>query len=361
VKCMTHRTAGYEPNWDHAITDAGPDPLFVLRSTSAVMRSATEVAIDMDSVETIAAGLQAREAQPEWDASLHYRDTGPDGDERTAMWLLALDALNFCFWGQGSDPFVRWRVEWRGELVDGYVALVAALTKAAQRDFPLHDAHRLANVDFDAVAAILAPAEGHPVIPLLDERVRNLRELGQGLLSLDPDTPATNLIHQAHGSAIALVRDVVTRFPSFNDVSTWKRAETGLPGNEVRFYKRAQILAGDIAGGLAGSPMGSFHDLAQLTAFADYKVPQILRQMGIIRYSDTLAAKIAAREHLPAGSGPEIEIRAATIWGCELLRQALFRIGRDISAHELDWLLWTESQSLSGTGHPYHLTQTVFY
>jgi hypothetical protein len=358
---MTNRTSGHEPDWDQAISGAGPDPLHVLRSTASVMRSATDVAIDMASVETTASRLLARKAQPEWDESLHYRATGPDGDERTAMWLLALDALNFCFWGQGSDPSVRWRVEWRGELVDGYVALVAALTKAARSGFPLHDIHVLANVATEVVAAVLAPAEGHPVIPLLDERVRNLRELGRGLLTIGTDAPATTLIRQANGSAIALVRDVVQRFPSFNDVSTWDRAETGLPGNEVRFYKRAQILAGDFAGGLADSPLGSFHDLDQLTAFADYKVPQILRQMGIIRYSDALSATIAARKHIPARSTEEMEIRAATIWGCELLRQALANAGRDISAHELDWLLWTESQSLPGAINPYHLTPTIYY
>jgi hypothetical protein len=354
-------TSGTSPDWELVQTRTGPDPRHVLRSTAAVMRSATDVVIDMASVESTAVQLLARDSRPEWDESLHYRATGPDGDERTAMWLLALDALNFCFWGQGSDPSIRWRVEWRGELVDGYVALVAALTKAVQRDFPLPDARGLANIDFDAVATILAPAEGHPVIPLLDDRVRNLRELGQGLLSLDTDAPATALIRQANGSAIALVRDVVQRFPSFYDVSTWDRAETGLPGNEVRFYKRAQILAGDLAGGLAGSPLGSFHDLDQLTAFADYKVPQILRQIGVLRYSDALSAKISAGTHIPSGSSQEMEIRAATIWGCELLRQALARTGRNLSAHELDWLLWTESQSLPGRTHPYHLTPTIYY
>lgn len=350
-----------EPDWPRALGTIGPDPLHILRSTAAVMGTAADVAIDADAVEQVAQQLCERDATPEWDAALHYRATGPDGDERTAMWILVLDALNFCFWGQGSDPSIRWRVKWHGELVDGYVALVAALTKAMESGVPLYDASFLANVDSDTVAAILAPAEGHPPIPLLEARVRHLHQLGSGLLRLGNDTPASTLIWQANSSAIAFVRDIVVRFPSFNDVATWHRADTGLPGNEVRFYKRAQILAGDIAGGLSGSPLGQFHDLDQLTAFADYKVPQVLRQLGILRYSGTLSALIATREHLPAGSTSEIEIRAATIWGCELLRRALAASGRDIPAHELDWLLWTESQSLPGITHPYHLTPTVFY
>jgi hypothetical protein len=344
-----------------ATPDRSRDPLGVLRSTATVMRTARDVTIDMDAVDAAANTMEGQEQAPEWDAALHYRATGPDGDEHTAMWILVLDTLNFCFWGQGTDPSVRWRVDWRGELVDGYVALVAALTRAVENGVPLHDARFLASVDDDTLAAILAPAELHPPIPLLAERGRNLRELGRGLLDLESEAPATTLIERAGGSAITLVRDVVQRFASFNDVATWPRANTGLPGKEVRFYKRAQILVGDLAGGLGGSPLGVFDDLHQLTAFADYKVPQMLRELEVLRYSPALSATIETREHIVAGSSAEMEIRAGTIWGVELLRQALQGQGRELSAYELDWLLWTQSQAFPGAKHPYHLTPTIYY
>ena len=351
----------HTPDWTVALKEMGPDSLYVLRSTAAVMASANDVTIDMRMVETLADHIAHREASPHWDASLHFRATGPDADERTAIWLLILDALNFCFWGQGSDPSVRWRVEWQGDLTDGYMALTAALRRGVQERQELLSASWLAEVDPVDVLRLLRPAEGHPAIPLFDERVTNLRELGAGLLQVGGDHPASLLIRSVGGSAIGLVREIVRRFPSFNDVATWQYAPTGLPGNEVRFYKRAQILVGDLAGGLAGSSLGMFHDLDQLTAFADYKVPQVLRAPGILRYSDALSLRIDAREHLAPGSRSEIEIRAATIWGCELLRQALVRRNRIVAAHELDWLLWEQGQSLSGETAPYHLTPTIFY
>lgn len=349
------------PDWSLAAESVGHDPLHVLRSTAAVMASANNVTIDMSMVETLADQIVDRKASPEWDASLHFRATGSDADERTATWLLILDALNFCFWGQGSDPSIRWRVEWQGELTDGYMALAASLRRGVQERQELLSAPWLAEVDRVDVAHLLRPAEGHPAIPLIEERVRNLRELGTGLLQVGGDQPASTLIQSAGGSVIALVRDIVRRFPSFNDVATWPHASTGLPGNEVRLYKRAQILAGDLAGGLAGSPLGTFHDLDHLTAFADYKVPQVMRAIGILRYSDDLASMIASREHLAAGSRSEIEIRGATIWGCEFLRQALVRRDRIVAPHELDWLLWEQGQSLPKGTAPYHLTSTVFY
>lgn len=347
--------------WPVVIECIGSDPLHILRSTSAVMRSARDVVIDMNAVEHVAGQLLTKEVTPEWDASLHNPGI-PTGDvEATAIWILLLDALNFCFWGQGADPSVRWRVERNGVLLDGYVALVAALERGIGEDVRFHDPEWLATMSQDQVADLLRPAPGHPETPLFDTRCRNVREIGQGLIAFQSELPATDFLESASGSAITLIHEVLRVFPSFRDVAIWSRTETGLPGNEVRFYKRAQILAGDLAGALKHSSLGQFHDLDQLTAFADYKVPQVLHSLGILHYSDDLTDRIARREHIPAGSESEIEIRAATIWGCELLRQALRNRGRAIPAHELDWLLWEQGQSLPEGILPYHLTPTINY
>lgn len=336
------------------------DPLGVLRSCRDVVKSAAHVRIDDAVISRVATELATGNKSPEWDADLHYRATGEDGDERTAMWLMALDALNFCFWGQGDDPQQRWRVRWKGHLVDGYVALVAALTKAIDAGYPLHDAEWLTQVSESDVAAILAPDNGRTEIPLFNDRVRNLRELGQGLLPYG-DNPATGFILAADRSAISLVRNIVETFPSFEDVTVWRYVDTGLPDNEVRFYKRAQILAGDLAGGLAGSPLAHFDDLDQLTAFADYKVPQILREMGVLEYDEELSGVIESRTRIAPGSRMEVEIRAATLVACDRLVVALQERGRMITAAELDWHLWSLSQSLTTGSRPYHLTTTIYY
>lgn len=136
-----------QPDYDQALKLGGPDPLSVLSSTAAVMASAHDVRIDMAAVHAVADRLARQEVAPEWDAALHYRATGLDADERTAVWLLLLDALNFCFWGQGADPSVRWRVEWKDELTDGYMALVAALRRGIEEGQELHSASWLACVE----------------------------------------------------------------------------------------------------------------------------------------------------------------------------------------------------------------------
>lgn len=75
------------------------------------------------------------------------------------------------------------------------------------------------------------------------------------------------------------------------------------------FYKRAQILAGDIWGAYGRQtsphPFG-FDDVASLTMFADYRVPQILRARGVLEYSEALARAVDARTELPPGSEEEV-------------------------------------------------------
>lgn len=333
--------------------DLPPDPLGVLTSTRPVVETARHVRIDSSRVEAVAGEIATTHAEPpSWNDDLHFRD----GTWHTAGWVLALDALNFCFWSPKNDSRQRWRVEYRGELYDGYWALAAALRRAVDEGRPLWDPSYLAGLSPRDVAHILRPHDlAYPEIPLLPARVVNLHELGRELMTTYPDdNPVEAFIRDAGRSAARLVERVAATFPSFNDVTTYE-------GREVRFYKRAQILAADLHGAFGGQGLGAFDDLDVLTAFADYKVPQVLRRLGVLVYDETLAAKVDSLTLLPTGSPEEVEIRAATIWGCEFIRQALTVRGKPLRAFEVDWALWLAGQDLPPDARPYHRTYTVFY
>jgi len=348
------------------------DPLKVLASTAPVVDAARFVRID-DAVIARLAGELADSPPPIWDETLHWRD----GSWRTAVWVLVLDALNFCFWSASSDPRARWRVAWRGEEHDGYDALAAALHRAVDDGRPLWDAAYLAAISDDEVADILQPLPGATAIPLFPARAAHVREVGRGLLALGDEAAVAGapvecgiewLMARAGGSATRLILEVVRRFPSFDDTLSapgWLRSERNVPAaaspDPIRFYKRAQILVADLHGAFAGEGLGAFDDLDTLTAFADYKVPQVLRHLGVLIYAPALATRIERREPIPAGAREEVEIRAATVWACERLRRALAARGRQIAAYEVDWLLWTAGQRLPAATAPYHRTLTVFY
>jgi hypothetical protein len=116
----------------------------------------------------------------------------------------------------------------------------------------------------------------------------------------------------------------------------------------------------DLVGAYDGSGLGHFDDLQTLTAFAGYKIPQVLRAESVLVFSSPLATTVDRQQEIPAGHSWEVEIRAATIWAVELLARELANRGRQVLAFELDWLLWTGAQG-SQLPNPYHRTRTIYY
>jgi hypothetical protein len=95
--------------------------------------------------------------------------------------------------------------------------------------------------------------------------------------------------------------------------------------------------------------------------FADYRVPQILREMGIMKYSEELAMKIDSFIEIPFGSEEEIEIRAMTILAVDKLHKALCSLGISLLVIEVDWLLWQRGEAMKDQIKPHHRTLTIYY
>ena len=118
--------------------------------------------------------------------------------------------------------------------------------------------------------------------------------------------------------------------------------------------------------------------------FADYRVPVVLRNMGILRYEPNLARKVdqhnfSTADIVSAGSAEEVDVRACTVQAVERMRRALEeRIEKEpelnptipgevdekfVTSVALDWFLWTEGERQrddAGAGK-HHRTLTVFY
>jgi hypothetical protein len=324
------------------------DRLGVLTGAARVLRAPSLVRLDLNAIVRLAARW-ASEPWPQKSAfpEMHYFD----GTERTLNWLFLLDALNFCFWAFPGEA--RWRVEWRGEMLDGYNALVASLSRAMDEGLPLHDAAYLSSLDEETLAAILRPAPDATPIPLFAERLANAREVGCVLLERYGGQLA-NALEAARRDAVSLALLLARDFSSFADVAT-------LNGQRIVFLKRAQICVADICAAFGGRDLGAITGLDQLTAFADYKLPQLLRYQGVTVYAPELAAQVDAYQEISAGSAPEVEIRAATIWAVEAIRRALAKRNVIRSASEIDYRLWSESQAPTPDMRPYHRTRTIYY
>ncbi len=100
----------------------------------------------------------------------------------------------------------------------------------------------------------------------------------------------------------------------------------------------------------------------ELTGFADYKLPQLLRHKGILIYDAVLTDKIDSTRELEAGSEEEIEIRAATLIAIEYIKRSLAKLNILTTAAQIDAKLWLLSQDLNAADvKPHHRCRTVFY
>lgn len=330
------------PNtFDHILSER-PDPLDILKTTAYVVEHARSVKIDGGAVARVADTLAEKHVKPPaWNLTHHFFD----GTPRTVNYLFMLDALNFSFWGQP-----RWKVDYGGTQLDGYWALAASLKRAIEENPEVTEADYLARISPEQLGHIL---RGTGEIPLFAERWRNLRELGTVLRNLW-EGEAARLVECAQRDAPRLVQIVAENLSSFHDIAVYD-------DREVRLFKRAQILVMDLWGAFGGKDWGEFEDLDTLTAFADYKLPQILRAWGVLKYAAPLARKVDAKTQLEAGSSVEIEIRAATLWAVEFLRDALASRGNKLWSAQVDWILWNASQGKFQGLKPYHRVRTVYY
>lgn len=266
-------------------------------------------------------------------------------DNEVLNFLFVFNSLVFCFWG---EP--KWKIEYQNGFYDGAFGLLAALQKALENNFPILNWNYLAKIPKEDLKEIF---KGNVEIPLFKERLEILRENGEIILEKF-NGDLENLLREGKGEALKLLEVITSNFPSFYDSAIYH-------GKEVLFHKRAQLLIADIYRKFEGKGIGKIKNINQLTAFADYKLPQILRKMGILDYSSDLAEKIDNKILIPQGSEEEIEIRANTIWAIELMKNELKSRFPNVTSIEIDSYLWLKGQEKSPPDKPYHLTKTIFY
>lgn len=312
----------------------------VLETAQYVVNKSRHVRIDREALCRFCQNLIEQKVKiPAWNHRYHFYD----GSSKTVAYLFILDSLNFCFW---SEP--RWEIHYQDENLSGYWALAASLKRAIENRVPITEAEYLAQTSPEELREIF---KGKGEIPLWERRREILQEIGK-VLKQKYNGRADLLVTQASKSAANLVRMLVADFSNFRDEAWYKN-------HKICFYKRAQIFVADLYGCFQGKSFGEFHDLEQLTAFADYKLPQVLRHRGILKYSPNLARKVDYYEPIPAGSPEEVEIRANTVWAVELIRQELKNL--NLRAFEIDWILWDLGQKSKFKEKAHHRTLTIYY
>jgi putative queuosine salvage protein len=296
----------------------------VLDSVAPLVAAARDVSIDEARLVDVASWL-AYEELPVPAAFLPVRVPA----ELTADFVLVASCLNFAFTDFSTRR--RWDLVLDGRVYADADGLHAALWRAGPH---VLDGSWLASASVADLEAIL------PGLQLLEERAAILREVGSVLVSRWEGRFA-NVV-----ASVSTVEEylalLVREFPRFDDAP---------------FLKLAQLSAWI----LHIERAASWPDLSRLTAFADYIVPAGLRAMGVLRYSPELARAVDSWELLAAGSPWETEIRAATVWACHLLCDAVNELRPpelQVVDAQIDARFWLPFHK---THAPHHLTRTIYY
>ena len=200
--------------------------------------------------------------------------------------------------------------------------------------------------------------------------MNNLHEVGRVLVN-DYKNSFVNMLSQCDNSAKKLLDMITSTFKCFQDESEFN-------GERVSFYKRAQILIADTWACFEGESLGHFKDITVLTMFADYRVPQSLLHLKILKYTDGLMEMLKRGDKIPSGDRLELEIRGNSIWAVEKIYQKVKEMSKMDSEFSsltsekidsilnsviIDYYLWDfAKKELKGlTELPFHKTRTIFY
>ncbi len=315
----------------------------ILATTKKVVENARVASINKKAVEKFCGSFSLDNV-----ATAELGNAGQLNISQQIGLVCVFNCVNFCFWAVKGQE--KWATKINGEIIDGATGIFRALEDALKNGEPLLDAHFLKDIDREKFNEIL---NGNIEIPLLDQRVKCLNEAGEVLLKIF-DGSFIKVFEVANGDAVELTNLFIKFFSSFNDYAA-------LEGEKIEFHKRAQLNTDMINYRLTKRGEKELTNLDKLTAFADYKVPQMLRKFGILEYVPELAKKIDSYDEIEAGSREEIEIRAATIWAIEQMKEFLTPRFSKITARQLDDHLWSLGQIKSPDDKPYHRTKTIYY
>jgi hypothetical protein len=308
-------------------------------SCAEVAASARWVAIDPAAVARYAHTLAPHLAPLAHTAEHHLLGRGDD----TLAFFIVLDTINF---GSGYFPHLR------KDGASGYFTVAKQLRQHCEAH-GIPTAAELARWSTQDCARMLAQDLASP----------HAREL-MWLFALALNRLGAWLTDEFGGDHLGFLRraaraeDAVAALlamPLFRDVARYG-------DREVPFLKRAQILVHDLKIAAPAHPLLGFDDVDELTIFADNIVPFVLRADGVLRYDDWLDRRIANGELIGSGAPEEIEMRACAVHAAELLRAAMGRAGKPVTAREIDQALWTRGQEIRGrVATKPHLTRCTYY
>lgn len=311
----------------------------ILNSIQFVVNNSKYVKIKEENIEN-AINLVTNNEKKSW-LNSDLLDLNKYSQNQIIMYLILCESLNFCYW----DSDIKWKIEYKGEWYSGSLGLFYGISKAIQNGYDLLNIDYLEKMTIEQLDEIF---KGTTSIPLLEERYEIIKQLVQELKNIDDLSKTLD-----SNNDIELLNNIINNFSNFNDISIYK-------GKKVYFFKRAILLVGDLIENVKSIKEKVKND-SNMLGCADYKIPQVLRHLGILEYNEELAQIVDSKQQLKHDSEMEIEVRANMLYALELIKNKLHQKGIEMNSTQIDNILWLLSKNKEFKAKPYHLTRTIYY
>ncbi len=246
------------------------------------------------------------------------------------------EAIDFSFWG---NP--KWTINTENGKEDGCSALLYAMLKYIRES----DTMDFSNITKEEFKDIL---KGNIEIPLFEERYNIIKNVNK------------TVNEKMNGNFYGFIKDItsdtelfeiiVKNFPDFKDERIYNN-------KKIYFYKLAQLLTSDIL--LIRERKENIKvDYTHLVGCSDYKIPQVMRGLGILEYSDKLSNIIDNKKEIEVNSEYEVEIRANMLVAIDLIKK---KLENRVCAIDINDYIWSQGRNKTIELKPYHLTRNTNY
>lgn len=257
------------------------------------------------------------------------------GIEKLINFMLLYDSINYSFWG---NP--KWNIDTKDGNKDGSDALLYVMLNYVKESN---------NLDFTKVSFLEFKnmLKGNGEIPYIKERYKKLVKVSN-IVNLKMHGNFYKYIYNIKNDS-ELFNVIIKNFPVFKD-------ERKYDGKKVYFYKLAQLLTSDILH-LRKLLENVGVNYSHLVGCADYKIPQVMRALGIIEYSNELSNLVDNGKEITYSSKYEVEIRASVIVIINYIKDKLKK-ENSIDINDYFFIL---SKELKDNVRPYHKCRNENY
>ena len=301
-----------------------------------INKNSDYVSVDFNKIENFVQSIS------NWNYNYWMSDLKEYLDEKKCIiFAFICESINFCFWGNENNNDNNY------ENYIGSEELFNNLKRNIKNDTSILELNRLMNITEDEFINIIGIEFKDS--PLLQVRYKLLKDTISIIYNKNE-----NFYKELFSlkSDIELLNYITQNFWHFDDMSKYKN-------QIIRFNKRATLLVNDLYQ-LSDTIKNNIKSLDNLTGCADYAVPRLLCEYGILNYNEELSKIIFSNSLIEHNSDMEIEIRANTLYALELIKDALKEKNIYLNSVEIDNIIWNMRTDKEHS-MPVHKTITIYY